>query len=223
MGLIAICVVSLLGASASVWRQEQGAVGGVTSKARTQSFLERTLRASHEVGYWASGEGAEAPALLLWAHDLRSKQTSEVRDHEIQACEMLLVRYDAAAKKLRLYVPIDWTSMTSAEQTEAGETITAASFAAKATADAFMARSWVQTHVLSGAAEGELVTAMWVDVDRTGANPVVRFRIDLVRDGQTQALYGVVRLRVASDDDDWSPLVLQKAPVQGTEPDPFGF
>ena len=225
-GLIALCVMGLVGASSGVWQHTSQTLPGLTAGARAQSYMERTLRIAHEVGYWASGDGTDPPALLLWAHDLRSKQPSETRDHEIQGCELLLVRYDSIGNKLRLYVPIDWTGMTSNEQTEASEIITAASFNTKAAADTFIGRSWVESHVLAGALDGEQVTEMWVDVDRTGDNPLVRFRMTLAREGQTMLLHGAVRLRVPSQADDWAPLVLQNPPPQDGDDedgDPFGF
>ena len=222
-GVIAVCLVSLLGASSQIWRQEHETVSRLIGGARVQSYLERMLRESHDFGYSASGEGVDPPAILLWSHDLRSRQSGESRDHQIQQCELLLIRYDPAAQKLIFHLPMDWTEMTSAQQAEAGALVEPAAFAEKATADAFLARDWVHAHVLAGASANEKVTAMWIEPDRTSTNPIVRFRIDLARDGASQTLYGIVRMRVPGQQDNWSSHVLEQGPSSGGEDDPFDF
>lgn len=218
-GLIGVCVVGLVGASSAIWRQQQEAGVGVTSGARAQSYLERVLRSAQDVGYSSPGGPTEAPAMLLWAHDLLSKDDPDLRDHQIQACELLLIRYESDARQIKLFRPIKWTDMTSAQREKAVEVVSRAAFSQLETANDFAANDWVEQHVLAGAAAGEQVTAAWWQVDRTSTNPIIRLRFELLRDGQTRLVYGTVSLRVPSQDDDWSTQILQKQSTAPSEPD----
>lgn len=219
-GLIGVCVVGLVGASGTIWRQQQEAGVGVTSGARAQSYLERVVRSAQDVGYSSPGSASEAPAMLLWAHDLLSKDDPDLRDHQIQACELLLIRYDSDARQIKLYRPIQWTDMTSAQRDKARETVSTAAFAQLQTANDFATNDWVEQHVLAGAAAGEQVTAAWWQVDRSSMNPIIRLRFELLRDGRTRLVYGTVSLRVPSKDDDWATQILQKETTAAPEPTP---
>lgn len=208
-GLIALCVLGLMGASGSIWKQQQQSSVGVTSGTRTLAYLERILRASQDVGYWAPGDPSEPATLLLWSHDLLSKVDESKRDHRIQWCELTLVRYDPATKKLKLYRPIEWSQMTLLQQTAASMTLDSSEFNSAAAAAAFAEQSWVESYVLAGGAAGEEVASVWLDVDRSFSNPLVRLRVQVSRGGQAYFVYGTVSLRVRSEEDDWTTQILK--------------
>lgn len=220
-GVIALCVVSLLGASGQIWGQQQQGSSDTISGSRAQSYIERELREAHDVGYWWAGTADEPAVLLLWAHDLHTEVADARPDHRVQRSELLLIRHDPDAKQLTLLRPRPWSEMSASEQTEAAEIISSADLALKQTAEDLAASDWVETHVLSGGA-GESVTGCWWNVDRSNDRPIVKFRLEIVRGGKPVTLSGIVSMRVRAAEDDWSRSTLEAGDADSSDGDPSG-
>lgn len=210
-GLILICILGVVGASSSAWKHQESSSLGVTSGARTQFYLERTLRGAQDIGYWASGESPNPASLLLWAHDTHAAGLISQYDHQKQLAELVLIRHDPVSKKLNVFRPIAWTEMSSAEQADASQTLAGADFNSKTAADAFAQKSWVQAYAIAGAASDESVTSAWMNVDRSSNNPIASFRFDVSRSGRSHLVMGTVSVRTASSRDNWTKQVLKKA------------
>lgn len=207
-GFIGLCVLSMTAASSQIWSQQEESSGIGTTGVRTRAYLERVLRSAQDVGYWAEGSESEPAAMLLWAHDDGTRQPDAYRDHQLQQCELLLVRHDPEAGQIKLYRSKDYALLTPAEQLLAKLLMTSSAFNTRAAADAFAASAWVEEHTLAGNV-GETVENVSLNVDRTGENPIVWLRFDLVRGGLSQTVNVTVSLRVRDKKDDWTRTILQ--------------
>jgi Tfp pilus assembly protein PilE len=212
-GFIAVCVLSMTSASSQLWRHQQEAAGTSTTGVRAQSYLERILRSAKDVGYWSAGSDSEPAALLLWAHDQGSQELDATRDHQIQTCELVLIRHDPAAGKIKMYRAADWSTLSLTDQLLALELVTPTAFGSRLTADTFATLPWVREQVLAGVSGEEVSNAVW-EVDRTGDNPVVRMRFDVSSNGYVQTINVTVSLRIRNADDDWSEAILELGLVE---------
>jgi len=207
-GFIALCVLSMTMASSQIWAHQQESAGAGTSGARAKSYVERVLRSAQDVGYWSEGSDEEPAALFLWAHDKGTRQPEATRDHQVQQCELMLIRHDPVGGKIKLYRSREYSLLSPAERLLAEQLMTTTQFNSRLTADTFAALPWVQEHDLVGSG-GETVQNVTWNVDRTGDNPIVRLRFDVVRAGVTQTVNATVSLRVRDAEDDWSKTILE--------------
>ncbi len=211
-GIIGLCIYALTGASSQIWKQQQEGPQNLAGAGRTQSYVERVLRVSHDVGYWAPGSSTEPASLLLWAHDLGTQEPGATRDYQIQQLEMVLIRFDESTGKIKLYRAKNWDDISLVDQLVATALVSELTFGQRLTADTFAAAPWVDQYVIAGGGGQKVTKATWT-VDRTTDNPIVRFRIEMGEGDRAQVTTGVVGLRMRSSDDDWTSELLKLEPL----------
>lgn len=202
-GLVGLCAATLVSATSKTWQAQQQDVSATTATGRTRSFLERAIHNAQDVGYWADGTGAEPATLLLWANDQFAHSGAAALDHQPQLYELTLLRYDASAKRLVLYRPRAWTSLSTSQQSAASLKVAVGGLTNQATADQLRAADWVEEIPVLGNAAAP-VTSGWLAVDRTFERPLVRYRFDQLRLGTAVPVKGIISLRARAADDNWT-------------------